>query len=165
MALIDWILLFAYLVFTLVLGVWLARRNQAEDDYFVAGRRLNGWLAGASMAATTFSIDTPLYVAGLVSTRGLAGNWEWWSFGLPTWRWQWFLRPFGVEVVATDAAFTELRYGERGGLASGDQGFLLALPVNCIGIGYAFLALRKVVEASALSRASLGLLEPATRCG
>ena len=66
MVLIDWLLLVGYLLFTLLLGLWLARRNRSEDDYFVAGRSLNGWLAGASMAATTFSIDTPLYVAGLV---------------------------------------------------------------------------------------------------
>ena len=56
MAPIDWILLAAYLLFTLVLGLWLARRNRSEDDYFVAGRSLNGWLAGASMAATTSSV-------------------------------------------------------------------------------------------------------------
>ena len=149
MAAIDWVLLIAYLVMTLVLGLWLARRNRGEEDYFVAGRRLSGWLAGASMAATTFSIDTPLYVAGLVGARGLAGNWEWWSFGLahvamavvfaPLWR---------RSGVLTDAAFTELRYG--GAAAAwlrGIKAFLLALPVNCIGIGYAFLALRKVVEA------------------
>ena len=60
MAPIDWALLGAYLVLTLVLGLWLARRNIGEEDYFVAGRRLSGWLAGASMAATTFSIDTCL---------------------------------------------------------------------------------------------------------
>ena len=74
MAAIDWILLAGYLLFTLVLGLWLARRNSSEDDYFVPGRSLNGWLAGASMAATTFSIDTPLYVAGLVGSRGLDQN-------------------------------------------------------------------------------------------
>ena len=149
MAGVDWLILVVYLLGTLVLGLWLARRNQSEDDYFVAGRSLNGWLAGASMAATTFSIDTPLYVAGLVGTRGLAGNWEWWSFGLahvamavvfaPLWR---------RSGVMTDAAFTELRYG--GAAAAwlrGIKAFLLALPVNCIGIGYAFLAMRKVVEA------------------
>jgi len=152
MTAIDWLLLAAYLVLTLVLGLWLARRNSGEADYFVAGRRLNGWLAGASMAATTFSIDTPLYVAGLVGARGLAGNWEWWSFGLahvamavvfaPLWR---------RSGVLTDAAFTELRYG--GAAAAwlrGIKAFLLAVPVNCIGIGYAFLALRKVVEALGL---------------
>ena len=149
MAPIDWALLVGYLVLTLVLGLWLARRNSGEEDYFVAGRRLSGWLAGASMAATTFSIDTPLYVAGLIGSRGLAGNWEWWSFGLahvamavvfaPLWR---------RSGVLTDAAFTELRYGgPAAAWLRGIKAFLLALPVNCIGIGYAFLALRKVVEA------------------
>ena len=149
MAPIDWALLGGYLVLTLVLGLWLARRNNGEEDYFVAGRRLSGWLAGASMAATTFSIDTPLYVAGLIGSRGLAGNWEWWSFGLahvamavvfaPLWR---------RSGVLTDAAFTELRYGgPAAAWLRGIKAFLLALPVNCIGIGYAFLALRKVVEA------------------
>ena len=164
MTAVDWFLLGAYLIFTLVLGLWLARRNSGEADYFVAGRRLNGWLAGASMAATTFSIDTPLYVAGLVGARGLAGNWEWWSFGLahvamavvfaPLWR---------RSGVLTDAAFTELRYG--GAAAAwlrGIKAFLLAVPVNCIGIGYAFLALRKVVEALGLvsgQPAALGLTD------
>ena len=149
MAPIDWTLLIVYLAATLALGLWLARRNRGEDDYFVAGRRLSGWLAGASMAATTFSIDTPLYVAGIVGTRGLAANWEWWSFGLahvamavvfaPLWR---------RSGVLTDAAFTELRYGgPAAAWLRGIKAFLLALPVNCIGIGYAFLAMRKVVEA------------------
>ncbi len=149
MSSIDWIILWVYLLGTLALGLWLGRRNKSEVDYFVAGRSLSGWLAGASMAATTFSIDTPLYVAGLVGTRGLAGNWEWWSFAFahvamavvfaPLWR---------RSGVLTDAAFTELRYG---GIAAAwlraVKAFLLAIPVNCIGIGYAFLAMRKVVEA------------------
>ena len=149
MAPIDWIILIVYLAATLALGLWLARRNRGEDDYFVAGRRLSGWLAGASMATTTFSIDTPLYVAGIVGTRGLAANWEWWGFGLahvamavvfaPLWR---------RSGVLTDAAFTELRYGgPAAAWLRGIKAFLLALPVNCIGIGYAFLAMRKVVEA------------------
>lgn len=149
MAIIDWIILAGYLIITLILGIWLSRRNRSEDDYFVAGRSLSGWLAGASMAATTFSIDTPLYVAGLVATRGLAGNWQWWSFGMahvalavvfaPLWR---------RSGVLTDAAFTELRYGGApAAWLRGTKAFLLALPVNCIGIGYAFLAMRKVIEA------------------
>ena len=74
MSAIDWFILVCYLLASLLLGLLLARRNRNDDDYFVAGRRLSGWLAGASMAATTFSIDTPLYVAGIVATRGLAGN-------------------------------------------------------------------------------------------
>ena len=150
---VDWAIVIGYLVASLFVGLWLARRNTSEADYFVAGRQLKGWLAGASMAATTFSIDTPLYVAGLVGVRGLAGNWEWWSFGVahvamavvfaPLWR---------RSGVLTDAALTELRYG---GLTAawlrGIKAFLFALPINCIGLGYAFLAMAKVSEALGLA--------------
>lgn len=153
MHLIDWLILIGYLVASLLVGLWLARRNRDEADYFVAGRRLKGWLAGASMAATTFSVDTPLYVAGLVGVRGLAGNWEWWSFGVahvamavvfaPLWR---------RSGVLTDAAFTELRYGgPAAAWLRGIKAFLFALPINCIGIGYAFLAMAKVSEALGLA--------------
>ena len=148
MTFIDWFILFAYLIFSLILGIYFSLRNHNEADYFVAGRRLSGLFAGMSMAATTFSIDTPLYVAGIIGTRGLAGNWEWWSFGLahvamtiifaPLWR---------RSGVLTDAAFTELRYGGKpAAYLRGIKAFLLAVPINCIGIGYAFLALRKVAE-------------------
>ena len=105
--------------------------------------------AKAKAKARAKAASTPLYVAGLIGSRGLAGNWEWWSFGLahvamavvfaPLWR---------RSGVLTDAAFTELRYGgPAAAWLRGIKAFLLALPVNCIGIGYAFLALRKVVEA------------------
>ncbi|QCH14704.1 sodium:proline symporter [Synechococcus sp. CB0101] len=150
---IDWAIVIAYLVASLFVGLWLARRNRTEADYFVAGRQLKGWLAGASMAATTFSIDTPLYVAGLVGVRGLAGNWEWWSFGVahvamavvfaPLWR---------RSGVLTDAALTELRYGgPTAAWLRGVKAFLFALPINCIGLGYAFLAMAKVSEALGLA--------------
>jgi len=54
-----------YLVGTLVLGFWLARRNRGEEDYFVAGRRLSGWLAGASMAGA---------VVAMPGSRGSSGT-------------------------------------------------------------------------------------------
>ncbi len=149
MTFIDWLILAIYLVVTVLMGIIFSKRNSTEIDYFVAGRRLTGWIAGASMAATTFSIDTPLYVAGVVGTRGLAGNWEWWSFGFahvalavifaPLWR---------RSGVITDAALTELRYGGApAAWLRAVKAFLLAVPINCIGIGYAFLAMRKVAEA------------------
>ena len=153
MSSVDWAIVIGYLVASLFVGLWLARRNTSEADYFVAGRQLKGWLAGASMAATTFSIDTPLYVAGLVGVRGLAGNWEWWSFGVahvamavvfaPLWR---------RSGVLTDAALTELRYGgPTAAWLRGIKAFLFALPINCIGLGYAFLAMAKVSEALGLA--------------
>ncbi len=54
MTFIDWFILFVYLIFSLVLGIYISLKNHNEADYFVAGRRLNGLFAGMSMAATTF---------------------------------------------------------------------------------------------------------------
>jgi SSS family solute:Na+ symporter len=140
----------SYLGGTLWLGLWLARRGSASlADYFVGGRAIPWWLAGASMAATTFNVDTPLYVAGLVARRGIAGNWEWWCFAAThvfmavvlarLWR--------RAEVV-TDAELIELRYGGRAAaLLRATRAFAFGIPLNCIAIGYGMLAMRKVLLA------------------
>ena len=110
------------------------------------------------MAATTFSIDTPLYIAGVVGTRGIAGNWEWWSFGIAHVVMIYvFARLWRRSEIVTDAELTELRYGGRMGAAlRGIKAFLFAVPINCIGIGYAMLAMVKVTDALQLWQ-SLGL--------
>jgi solute:Na+ symporter, SSS family len=99
------------------LGSGLRHRRAASrglEDYFLAGRTLSGWQAGASMAATQFAADTPLVVAGIVATRGVFPLWQLWSYGLaflllgflfaPCWR---------RAQVLTDAELSELRYGGR----------------------------------------------------
>ena len=101
------------------------------------------------MAATTFSIDTPLYIAGVVGTRGIAGNWEWWSFGIAHVVMIYvFSRLWRRSEIVTDAELTELRYGgHMGAWLRGIKAFLFAVPINCIGIGYAMLAMVKVITA------------------
>ncbi|ACB50753.1 Na+/solute symporter [Crocosphaera subtropica ATCC 51142] len=159
MQLIDWIIILIYLFGTMALGLLLSHQETDtydEDDEpkslvnnLLAGRNLPWWLAGTSMAATTFSIDTPLYICGVVASRGIAGNWEWWSFGIAhivliyvfagLWR---------RSEMVTDAELTELRYsGSTAALLRGIKAFLFAVPINCIGIGYAMLAMVKVVDA------------------
>ncbi|EAZ91845.1 sodium:solute symporter family protein [Crocosphaera chwakensis] len=160
MQLIDWIIVLIYLFATMALGLLLSHRetkskksqeknSQNPFDLLIAGRNLPWWLAGTSMAATTFSIDTPLYICGVVASRGIAGNWEWWSFGIAhivliyvfagLWR---------RSEMVTDAELTELRYGgATAAILRGTKAFLFAVPINCIGIGYAMLAMVKVVDA------------------
>ncbi|MBX2863486.1 MAG: Na+:solute symporter [Leptolyngbyaceae cyanobacterium MAG.088] len=150
MLLIDWLIVLAYLIFTMVLGVYLSRKASGSlVDFFVSGRSLPWWLAGTSMAATTFSIDTPLYVAGVVGSRGIAGNWEWWSFGVAHVVMIYvFARLWRRSEVVTDAELTEIRYGgQTAAVLRGVKAFLFAVPINCIGIGYAMLAMVKVVDA------------------
>ena len=82
--LLDWSAINAYLAITLILGLYFRRSStRSSEDYFVSGRKASWWLAGTSMVATTFAADTPLLVAGLVYTQGIAGNWIWWAFCPP----------------------------------------------------------------------------------
>ena len=159
MTLIDWLIVLIYFVLTIGLGIFLSRKaSQSMEDFFVSGRSLPWWLAGTSMAATTFSIDTPLYICGVVSSRGIAGNWEWWSFGVSHVILIYiFSRLWRRSEIVTDAELTEMRYGgNTAAVLRGTKAFLFALPINCIGIGYAMLAMVKVVDALELWQ-SLGV--------
>lgn len=147
---LDWAVVALYLVGTLAAGLALARRGSGSMvDFFVGGRTLPWWLAGTSMAATTFSIDTPLYVAGVVGTRGIAGNWEWWSFAVAHLLLLYlFARLWSRAEVVTDNELSELRYGGRpAAILRGVKGFLYAIVLGSIGIGLAMLAMVKVIEA------------------
>jgi len=150
---VDWWVVGLYMAFTLAVGLWLSRRARGGlVDFFVGGRSLPWWLAGTSMAATTFSVDTPLYVSALISRRGIAGNWEWWSFGLSHLVLIYlFARMWRRAEVVTDVELTEIRYGGRpAAVLRGTRAFLFAVPINCISIAFVMLAMRKVVEALGL---------------
>lgn len=159
MHLVDWLIILLYFVLTMGLGLYLSRRAaKSLVDFFVSGRSLPWWLAGTSMAATTFSIDTPLYICGVVAGRGIAGNWEWWSFGISHVILIYiFSRLWRRSEIVTDAELTEIRYGGKmAAVLRATKAFLFAVPINCIGIGYAMLAMVKVVTALELTR-DLGL--------
>ena len=156
---IDWIIVLIYFALTTSLGILLSRRaSRSLEDFFVSGRSLPWWLAGTSMAATTFSIDTPLYICGIVASRGIAGNWEWWSFGISHVILIYiFAKMWRRAEIVTDAELTEIRYGGRNAaILRATKAFLFAVPINCIGIGYAMLAMVKVVDALELWQ-SLGV--------
>ncbi len=149
----DWAVVGAYMVLTLTIGLWLSRRARGGvEQFFVGGRTLPWWLAGTSMAATTFSVDTPLYVSALIASRGIAGNWEWWSFGLSHLVLIYvFARLWRRAEIVTDVELTEIRYGGRpAAVLRAARAFLFAIPINCIAIGFVMLAMRKVVEALGL---------------
>ena len=65
--LVDWLVIAAYVVFALWIGIRFARRAGRDvDEFFLSGRRLPWWIAGTSMVATTFAADTPLVITGWV---------------------------------------------------------------------------------------------------
>lgn len=109
---IDWGIIVAFFVVTMVIGVWASRKaGRSAKDFFLSGRDMPWWLLGISMVATTFSADTPNLVTDIVRKDGIAGNWVWWAMlvtGMVTvfiyaklWR---------RSGITTDLEFYELRY-------------------------------------------------------
>ena len=146
---LDWLILAAFLVFPFVVAARAApRAGESLGQYFLAGRELPWWLAGTSMVATTFAADTPLAVAGIVATDGIAGNWIWWSAALGSMlSVLFFARLWRRAGILTDVAFVELRYGGRpAALLRGCRALYLGLPVNCLIIGWVNLAMAKILS-------------------
>ena len=86
MTLLDWAIIALYFVFATGIGVAMSRRaGSSITEFFIGGRSLPWWLAGTSMVATTFAVDTPL-----AETVGLLGepidggplNWTNWVAGV-----------------------------------------------------------------------------------
>lgn len=135
---IDWLIVIGYLILTMGFGIYAYRKRlNSQANVLAKGRSLPWWVAGTSMAATTFSADTPLYIAGIVGSRGIAGNWEWWCFGFAhVLMIAVFARLWRRSEIITDAQISELRYGSRpAAVLRGTKAFLFAVPMNCIGIG------------------------------
>jgi len=148
---LDWAAIAAYLLVTLVLGLYFRRKSgQSTADYFVSGREVSWWLAGTSMVATTFAADTPLAVSGLVYTQGVAGNWLWWSF-LPSGMMTVFLfaRLWRRSGLITDVQFAELRYhGKPAAFLRGFRAIYLGLLMNCLILGWVTKAMVNIISTS-----------------
>ena len=149
LSLADWLVIGAYLAFTLIQGLYFSRRSgRSTADYFVSGRRAPWWLIGTSMVATTFAADTPLVVTGLVYRNGIAGNWIWWSM-LPAGIMTVFLfaRLWVRAGLLTDVEFAECRYaGKPAAFLRGFRAVYLGLLVNCVILGWVTKAMTTIVS-------------------
>ncbi len=146
--LLDWSAIVGYLLITLLLGLYFrSSSGKSTEDYFVSGRDVSWWLAGTSMVATTFAADTPLLVAGLVYTQGIAGNWIWWAF-LPSGMMTVFLfaRLWRRSELITDVQFAEMRYsGKPAAFLRGFRSVYLGLMMNCLILGWVTKAMTNIV--------------------
>jgi len=150
LTLIDWLIIFLYLFVVVVGGSYFTRRaHKGLSEYFLSGRNLPWWIAGTSMVATSFSCDTPLYVTKLVRTQGIYENWQWWSFLIGGMLSAFLLSKLWRRAeVLTDVELTELRYsGNSAAILRGFRAFYLAVPINCIAMGWVLLAMAKISAA------------------
>ncbi len=145
----DYAVIIGFFAINLSIGLYYARRGgKSLGEFFLSGRNVPWWLAGISMVATTFAVDTPLAVTGFVTKHGIAGNWVWWSSvmsGILTVFF--FAKLWRRSGVLTDVEFIELRYS---GKAAASLRLVRALfqgvVVNTIIMGWVNLAMAKVLE-------------------
>jgi SSS family solute:Na+ symporter len=114
MHLLDWIIVAGYVVVSLLVGVALTRKASANlQEFYLAGRSLPWWVAGTSLVATSFSADTPLFVAGLVRREGVFGNWFWWSTAFAAIATVFFFARLWRRLdIVTDVEFLIVRYDD-----------------------------------------------------
>jgi solute:Na+ symporter, SSS family len=151
LSVIDWAIVAAYFIFSAAIGFAFTRRGgESLNEYFISGRKVPWWLAGASMVATTFAADTPLVVTGLVATRGVAGNWLWWNFVMSGMLTVFlFARLWRRANVMTDVELAEVRYsGKPAAALRGFRALYLAIPINLIILGWVTRAMIKILTIS-----------------
>ncbi len=69
------IIIFAYFVAMVVIGVVSRKKARGIDDFFVAGRRGGGFFITGSLLATIVGGSATVGMAGLGFSRGLTGAW------------------------------------------------------------------------------------------
>jgi Na+/proline symporter len=144
---LDWVVLAAYFAFSLGVGLWFVRRaGSSTAEFFVSGRDLPWWLAGTSMVATSFSVDTPLLITGFVRTQGIQGNWLWWCFAIGgVFSAFVFAQLWRRTEVMTDVELTQLRYsGRPAAVLRGFRAVYMTLYANCLTMAWVILAMVKV---------------------
>jgi solute:Na+ symporter, SSS family len=148
---VDWAIVFSYFALSTLIGLYFTKRGgESLDEYFLSGRQVPWWLAGAAMVATTFAADTPLVVTGLVANNGVAGNWIWWNMvmsGILTVFF--FARLWRRARVMTDVEFAEIRYaGKPAAFLRGFRAIYLGVMVNLIIMGWVTRAMIKILTIS-----------------
>lgn len=145
---VDWIIIGAYFILSLLIGLYYFKKSGGNtENFFLSGRKLSWWLAGLSMVATTFAADTPLAVTELVGKHGIAGNWLWWNMLIGGMLTVFFFSKLWRRAgILTDVEFVELRYsGKSASFLRGFKALYLGIFMNCIIMGWVNLAMGKIL--------------------
>jgi SSS family solute:Na+ symporter len=148
---LDWAIVAGYFALSTGIGLFFTKQGgESLDQYFLSGRNVPWWLAGASMVATTFAADTPLVVTGLVAAHGVAGNWLWWNMVISGMLTVFFYaRLWRRAGVMTDVELAEVRYsGTPAATLRWFRAIYLAIPINLIILGWVTRAMIKILSIS-----------------
>lgn len=144
---IDWVVIIFFLIVFLAIGLLVAKKSGKDSSsFFLSDRNMPWWLLGVSMVATTFAVDTPNFVSGLIREDGVFGNWIWWSFLLTGMLTVFFYaRLWRRSGITTDLEFYELRYsGKSAAFLRGFRALYLGVFFNIVIMANVCLAAIKI---------------------
>ncbi len=147
--LIDWLVVVAYFVAVLIVGMLFVKKASSSiDDYFLAGRSLPWWVAGTSMVATMFAADTPLFHTANVRQFGMDAGFLFFTpgFGVILAA-VLFVRLWRRVNVMTEIELIEMRYsGKPAAIFRGFNAIYGGLIKAALIMGWVTLAMGVVVE-------------------
>jgi solute:Na+ symporter, SSS family len=146
---LDYTVMAIYLAAIFFAGIWFTKKaSNSMEDFFLGGRSLPWWLIGVSMAATNFSIDTPVAVTRFLYKEGIGGVWFLWASAISAiFVTLFFARLWNRARVVTDAELIELRYSGKPAMALRVfKGIYFGILFNVFIMGWVFLSLRKVLQ-------------------
>jgi Na+/proline symporter len=147
----DLLIIAAYLVATVGIGVWIARRASTTlRSYFLGGNAIPWYLLGVSNASGMFDISGTMWLVYLLFVYGLKSVWIPWLWPvfnqvvlmvfLSTW-----LRRSGV---MTGAEWIRFRFGDGRGAQLAHLVVVLFALVNVVGfLAYGFIGIGKFTAA------------------
>jgi len=147
MSTIDIVILIAYLIAMVAVGVYCSRKSAASmKAYFLGNNESKWWMLAASGAASNYDVTGTMFLVSLFYVVGLRAFWMLWS-------WQFFGAAFLMCYMAlwvrrtrvmTAVELMYARFGDDGGgRMARTAGAILMVTFLTVSVGYAFVGISK----------------------
>lgn len=144
---IDVAILISYLIATVGIGFWIARKaSKSLNNYFLGGNSIPWYMLGLSNASGMFDISGTMWMVYLLFVYGLKSAW------IP-WLWPAFNQIFMMVYlsiwlrrsgVMTGAEWIRFRFGDKRGAQCAHMIVVLFAIINVIGfLAYGFIGIGK----------------------
>ncbi|MDO8587496.1 MAG: hypothetical protein Q7T82_10705 [Armatimonadota bacterium] len=132
---LDIVIIIAYLVFIVSLGLFMKRRAAKNlSSYFLGGRTLPWWALAMSGSSSYFDITGTMWIVGLFVVIGIKGMWlQWmWGFILPAFYMAFMGKWIRRSGVMTGSEWMETRFGsgKAGEVARGSYTLYAVLTIT-----------------------------------
>jgi len=143
---IDLIIIAMYTIFVVGIGLYVGRKHQNAEDYFLAGRSMTWFFIGASLFASNISSTTLIGLAGDAYSTGISVfNYEWFAIIILIFFAIFFLPFILKSQVYTMPEFLERRYDGRARTYFSILTLFLNIVVDTAGSLYAGGLLLKLI--------------------